>query len=523
MLYSVQAVTANGVALVLLLYLLLGLRKLYNRDRAGQRVFVAMIALNMFLCALEPVTIMINGMLFPGALRINTVINVLLYLGNTLFSALWTAYADRRSHRQLPRWEYLKYIPAGLTMLAALANLFTPVFFYLTPQNVYVRTGWYLATFTVSYFYLIWGTVTAYHSARRRERYLILPALQFMAPVFTASLLQYCLPGTSLLWVGTAIGLTEAYIAMLDEGSAIDALSGAYSRHRLNEDLSQLQAYFRGRRLAGIMLDIDNFKNINDRYGHITGDKVIRRVGRLLRSTVGSRGAVYRFGGDEFTILLNVNQPEEAQAMLERIHQAAAKAKDAEQTAYRLSFSGGWAIYDPGERASEFVNRMDKALYDDKKSKMLRLAGSQELGEDYQVSPERNVILIIDDDFINRELMKNAFPARYRIAEAEDGVQGLRQVEALDGSLCAILLDQEMPQMTGTELLKILKERGITQSVPTFLVTANDEYDVARAAYAMGVIDVITKPVVPFVILRRVQSVLELFQARQTLQAQQTR
>ncbi len=129
----------------------------------------------------------------------------------------------------------------------------------------------------------------------------------------------------------------------------------------------------------------------------------------------------------------------------------------------------------------------------------------------------KNCILIIDDDYINREVIKNIFANTFCFKEAENGLEGLLQVEQHAGELCAILMDVQMPEMNGIALLKILYERGITTQIPVFLITANEDLDVARDAYEKGVMGVINKPVVPFIVERRVQVVVELFRAREAL------
>ncbi len=131
--------------------------------------------------------------------------------------------------------------------------------------------------------------------------------------------------------------------------------------------------------------------------------------------------------------------------------------------------------------------------------------------------PGSDVMLIIDDDFINREVLKNIFASSFSFLEAENGMEGLRVIEERSGELCAILLDVQMPEMDGMELLKVLYDRGVPANTPIFIITSNDEMDVARRAYDMGVMGVINKPVVPFIVDRRVQIVVELFRARRAL------
>ncbi len=88
----------------------------------------------------------------------------------------------------------------------------------------------------------------------------------------------------------------------------------------------------------------------------------------------------------------------------------------------------------------------------------------------YDIS-NKKCILIIEDDFINRELLKN-FSSQYTFEEASNGKDGLIQIEKHIDKLCAIILDVEMPEMTGMELLEIISSKGITEKIPTFFITA---------------------------------------------------
>ncbi len=130
----------------------------------------------------------------------------------------------------------------------------------------------------------------------------------------------------------------------------------------------------------------------------------------------------------------------------------------------------------------------------------------------------KNCILIVDDDFFNREVLKNILASQYVFEEAENGYEGLQKIHDKKDSLCAILLDLNMPVMTGIELLRILHQQGTTLDIPVFLVTADNELEIAKEAYDLGVMDVINKPIVSFIIQKRVQSIIELFQNRAVLQ-----
>ena len=133
---------------------------------------------------------------------------------------------------------------------------------------------------------------------------------------------------------------------------------------------------------------------------------------------------------------------------------------------------------------------------------------------------EKKTLLVVDDEELNRAILANIFQTDYYILEAEDGQSALDLIEKVNRPLSAILLDVVMPRLDGIQLLRILSERRLTSVVPVFLITADPGNDTMQKAYDLGVMDVIAKPVVPFVVRRRVQSVVELFAARQLLGAE---
>ncbi len=129
-------------------------------------------------------------------------------------------------------------------------------------------------------------------------------------------------------------------------------------------------------------------------------------------------------------------------------------------------------------------------------------------------------ILIVDDEEINRIILSNIFDAEYGIIEAQNGKEGLDAVLRYQERLSAVLLDVIMPEMDGIEMLRELQKRGLTGTIPVFLITADAADSTMREAYDLGVMDFILKPVVPYIVRRRVDSVVELFRARRRLGAE---
>jgi diguanylate cyclase len=119
-----------------------------------------------------------------------------------------------------------------------------------------------------------------------------------------------------------------------------------------------------------MILDIDNFKAINDSHGHLLGDKVIIAVANVLRSCVGERGSIARIGGDEFAVLLAQPDLHGASALAERVRvsvsRGALRRADTDEVIGGVSVSIGVAARNQVEALDAFMARADRALYDSK-------------------------------------------------------------------------------------------------------------------------------------------------------------
>ncbi|MEQ8350878.1 MAG: diguanylate cyclase [Leptospiraceae bacterium] len=115
-----------------------------------------------------------------------------------------------------------------------------------------------------------------------------------------------------------------------------------------------------------LVLDLDDFKQINDNYGHSAGDMVMRKVGQVLKLMLRQEDYPCRFGGEEFAVVLPHTGPEQALHVAERFREAIER-EDFE--GIQITCSGGLASYpDHGSNGSEIFERADRALYEAKKS-----------------------------------------------------------------------------------------------------------------------------------------------------------
>ena len=143
----------------------------------------------------------------------------------------------------------------------------------------------------------------------------------------------------------------------------LDALTGLHNRRYFHETLARevARAHRYGRRLALVVFDLDDFKAINDRIGHLSGDAVIAEAAERVRDVVRSADIACRVGGDEFAVIMPESTLADADQLYRRL-QAAVSARPVGQ-AGRLSFSAGMAELVPDDDPTAFFERSDEALY----------------------------------------------------------------------------------------------------------------------------------------------------------------
>ncbi|MGQ4275623.1 diguanylate cyclase domain-containing protein [Pseudidiomarina sp. E22-M8] len=144
-----------------------------------------------------------------------------------------------------------------------------------------------------------------------------------------------------------------------------DSLTKLANRRAFDELLRQKVAQHGGQQpLALILMDLDHFKEINDRYLHTTGDQVLRRVALIIRESARESDMIARWGGEEFAILLSGAHAASLDTICERIRKAIMQA-DLHDLVNNLvvTSSFGGASYIPGETAASLIRRADKALY----------------------------------------------------------------------------------------------------------------------------------------------------------------
>ncbi|MHB8882613.1 MAG: GGDEF domain-containing protein [Thermodesulfovibrionales bacterium] len=148
-----------------------------------------------------------------------------------------------------------------------------------------------------------------------------------------------------------------------------DPLTGVYNRNFFNEiianEINRTKRY--GEKFSIVIIDIDNFKQVNDDYGHLIGDWILRECALILGRSIRSSDLLVRFGGDEFLVVTLETDYNDCNALIERVNENLLNwNKEHSDPDYGLSVSIGCSIFEQGKDLMEVISEADTRMYTNK-------------------------------------------------------------------------------------------------------------------------------------------------------------
>lgn len=156
-------------------------------------------------------------------------------------------------------------------------------------------------------------------------------------------------------------------LTKLQSDAGLDFLTKIANRRafntRMTEELGRLKRY--GSSFSLVILDVDHFKMVNDTYGHLAGDRILRAMAQIMEEQKRETDFLARYGGEEFVILLPETTADDARVLAEKIRRKIAGSKfRLEKRSIAISISAGVGeLLDPNDSADAFFKRIDAALY----------------------------------------------------------------------------------------------------------------------------------------------------------------
>lgn len=362
---NITSVFVSDFIGILMLTLILSTRGfvLPTRKNESNLLFVLIIA-TLIDCLVDPFAYYCDAR--PGVFNytISFIANSILYIHNFIVGAGVLFLVSIHIHKKISHFH--KILVSVIFIIEAtmlIVNIFKPIIFKIDENNVYHRLGGYMLFIMFGMLLVLYGLVI-YIIARVRDGSLrYFPVWEFLLPITFCIIIQTLFYGISIQPTGFALSFTAIVISMQHESLYIDKLTGAYNRYELDK-LIDISNRKRKRIFAAIMLDLNDFKRINDTYSHTEGDNALIVLVNIITNIIQNNGVVIRFAGDEFIVIINKADENTVSYYSKKINDSIEEYNKTSEKPYQLSVAIGGDIFDiSDENSTDFMKKIDQLMY----------------------------------------------------------------------------------------------------------------------------------------------------------------
>ncbi|MGL4346074.1 MAG: GGDEF domain-containing protein [Cellulosilyticaceae bacterium] len=276
---------------------------------------------------------------------------------------------------QLKTWLSLPYrlkplcIPVFLNLIVCVINMGYPLIFSITQTNAYHRMPFFLFPPLCCYIYIAYNLILLIRHRHQLSLGEFMIFVSFVILPSTASLVQV-FDGTILIsWSACAVGLILFYIYLQEFTLTQDALTHAQNRLGFETKVNCLLNNY-SPSFAMVLIDLDEFKSINDIYGHLEGDHALITLVHLIKITFHHLGSVFRIGGDEFVIIVATTDLMLLEQKLKELTHKLNTYNSTSNKHYKIKFSYGYDAYDSRFTCfDDYMTHLDMLMYDQKNIK----------------------------------------------------------------------------------------------------------------------------------------------------------
>ena len=266
-------------------------------NKKQKRGFFLAFALIAGISVLEVVTLAVDGA--PAGYRWLNILSNYLGFGLSPAVSLCLVYVMDRK-KMVNFWFRAAVCCEGCYLLFLALSIPAGLVFSVSEDNVYSRGPSfciYILMYLAAIVYLSASTIVTAREFQNRSRVLIYPLMLFLT---IETIIQVALPSLHVTWLCVTLLSVLYFIYCSEMWNQLDALTGL-----LNQN-SYLNRTAEMRRSGGVLVvfDVDDFKQVNDRYGHLQGDVCLAEIARCIKKAYARSGYCYRIGGDEFCVLL---------------------------------------------------------------------------------------------------------------------------------------------------------------------------------------------------------------------------
>lgn len=362
------------VNIICILILLMILEKVHDENKTSKTY-------NIYLKLLISITLFLVCDLLAGVF-IETMFLVskfILLLSNSLyflFGVLNIYYFNeylgvRTEFIQDSKGKLFRVLPVLIVIIMLIVNLFVKNIFFIDEFNLYHQGKMLFLYYVISYSYfidIIVNSVTTWKKEKRSQQELKKLVILALLPLI-ALIVQIFNHRTTLIGVGFTISVLMIFLDGVKSNSTIDELTGINNRRAFNISANKL--FSDNNNVMFLMLaDVNDFKKINDEYGHLMGDRALVDIAFMLKMAIKETKKNYflaRFGGDEFIIVGKYDNEDTIKELIDSIKKEEGLINNSNKS-YKITMSIGYAIKNNSHLSvDDLISEADVAMYANKK------------------------------------------------------------------------------------------------------------------------------------------------------------
>ena len=340
-----------------------------SSDKYYEKTLLATISFSLFAL----ISGIFNGTSYNFSQIILIISHSLYFFSESLIGYFYTNYILKRINSQEKKYKFILYIPLILSIFFLIINFNKKILFTISIDNLYSPSKYlYLYNFVnILYVLIIITNLISYYFHNKKNKNEIKSLILFtLLPVVSAGVQSYDY-GIILGQVGFTLSELLIYFNNQKKEANYDELTGVYNRRAFNKRANKI--FYSNKSMFLMLMDVDDFKIINDKYGHLEGDKALIQIADILNMAINNTNKNYslaRYGGDEFVIVGNVQNKNEVAQLIAKIEEEEKKYNKETNNKYNIKLSIGYALQNDNHTSVEdLIKEADNLMYAKKRKK----------------------------------------------------------------------------------------------------------------------------------------------------------
>lgn len=300
--------------------------------------------------------------------------NFLIFLLSPILPSLWLLYVYSQLFHEEKKTKWLLYPILAINAVNVVLLVLSQSlgwYYYIDSDNIYHRGPLFLFCASITIVLILSAFILILANGQKVEKKVYFSLLFFAIPPSICIVLQIIFYGISLMPNSVVISLLIVFLNIQNRSLYTDYLTGVYNRKKLETYLQEkVNKSTENKTFSAMLIDLNDFKSINDSFGHDMGDNALETSAKLLKNCLRANDFIARFGGDEFCIVLDITDRIELEEIACRINSCIEKYNDSGLKPYKISFSIGYAVYDCQfhMNVEGFQKHIDILMYENKRA-----------------------------------------------------------------------------------------------------------------------------------------------------------